>query len=197
MNPNNQHISPLALMPRRDGKHAPEFFKGDYKKVTRFIEHYKFLLESHHVTSEADKCRGILEYCSPSVQDFIQGNPHYITPDWQALQKEILDIYDAERMEIRVHPSEFYRFLDLSRKKTISHLSQWKKYHRRYLSLAGHLKRSKHLEDDTYQGYYWYGIPRHLQGILELKLQARYPNFDSADPWPISAVREAAKTYFK
>src|SRR4029077_19696631 len=43
----------------------------------------------------------------------------------------------------------------------------------------------------------WHGIPTHLQGILELRLQSKNPTFDNSNPWPIQSVYEVAESHFK
>ena len=96
MNQSNYVIPPLSQMPVHGNKNAPVTFKGNYKHVESFIDHYNRLLDYYHVTVEADKCHGILEYCSQHVKDFIQINPHYITHNWDELEKEILNAYDAD-----------------------------------------------------------------------------------------------------
>jgi hypothetical protein len=190
-------IPPLAQMPIRGNKNAPATFKGNYKYVETFIDHYNRLLDYYHVVSDSDKCRGILEYCNQNVKDFIQINPHYLTPNWDQLQTEILNAYDADRMNSRIRPKEFFKLVQHFGQGQISNLSQWKRYHREYIAKAGFLKQNKQLNDLQYHGYYWYGIPQYLQGVFEIRLQARNPTFDNSQPWPIPAVHEVAESYFK
>jgi hypothetical protein len=190
-------IPPLSQMPIRGSKNAPTTFRGDFNRVETFVEHYNRLLDYYHVTTEADKCRGILDYCSQEVKDYIQINPHYLTPNWSKLQDEILSAYDAERMNNRVRPKDFFKFVQQYGKGQITNLSQWKKYHRNYVAKAGFLKQNNRLTDLQYHGYYWFGIPAHLQGIFEIRLQAKNPLFDNSQPWPIQSVQEVAEAYFK
>ncbi len=63
--------------------------------------------------------------------------------------------------------------------------------------MAGFLKQNKLINDLEYNGYYWYGIPRHIQGVFELSLQAKNPSYDNSQPWPIQSVQEVAEAYFK
>jgi hypothetical protein len=130
-------VSPLAQMPVRGTKHAPPTFKGEYRRVSRFIDHYTHLLQYYQVTSDYDKCKGILEYCSQDVEDFIVACPDFINPKWEALKNEILKYYDAERMETRIQLSDFVRFLQDQSRTTITNLSQWKKYNRTLLPIHG------------------------------------------------------------
>jgi hypothetical protein len=142
MSNNNYVIPPLAQMPIKGSKNAPETFKGGYKHVTPFIDRYNHLLEYYHGTSDEDKCRGILEYCSQSVKDFIQINPYFLAPNWAKLQDEILNAYDAERMNFRICSRDFFDFVGQSHKSQIVNLSQWKRYHREYIAKAGFLKQN-------------------------------------------------------
>jgi len=181
----------------RGTKLAPVTFKGKYSKVTRFIQHYNRLLEQYQVVSEADKCKGVLEYCSQTVQDFIQSNIHFSVPNWTRLQAEILNAYDADRLESRVRPADLVDFINQNSIQTMSNLTQWKKYYREYKARAGFLKMKGQLTDLQYNGYFWYGIPNQVRSILEEKLFARYPNYDTTDPWPVENVTTLAETYFK
>ena len=187
----------MAQLPTRRSKNAPEFFKGQFFKVKRFIDQYNRLLLHHQVVTEVDKCSGILEYCSRPVQDYIQSSPHYITPDWKSLQEEILNAYEAEKMDNRVRMTDLFKFIQQISLTTITNLSQWKKYYREYQSNTGFLQRKGQLDDTAYHGYFWYGIPRHLQSVLDSKLLAKYPAFDTTEPWPVAAVNEVAEAHFK
>ena len=155
------------------------------------------LLEQYQVVSEADKCKGVLEYCSQTVQDFIQSNIHFSVPNWTRLQAEILNAYDADRLESRVRPADLVDFINQNSIQTMSNLTQWKKYYREYKARAGFLKMKGQLTDLQYNGYFWYGIPNQVRSILEEKLFARYPNYDTTDPWPVENVTTLAETYFK
>ena len=198
MNNHMYPVSPLAQMPLRHMKQAPPLFKGDYQKVTRFIEHYTYLLEHFSVTSDQDKCRGILEYCSQDVEDFITSCPDFIEPDWEALKEEILKYYDAERMDNRIQLPDLIRFLQEQVREPMTTLSHWKKYNRRYLAYAGFLKRNGQIDETEYHGYFWYGIPESMRSILEVKLQTKYPAYDaSIEPWSITRVQDIAESHLK
>jgi hypothetical protein len=191
-------VSNLAKMPRRSSKHAPPLFKGEFWRVTRFVELYCQLLEYHQIITEQDKCKGILEYCSQTVEDFITSCPNFINSNWEGLKGDILKYYDAERMETRIQLGDFVVFLQKSVKKSITSLSQWKKYNRKYLSYAGFLMRNNQLSETEYEGYFWYGIPEDLRSILEVRLQAQNPTFDNLiEPWPITEVQRIAEAYLK
>jgi len=191
------YVPPLTLLPLPRERNAPKKFKGKYYEVTPFIEHYSRLLDQFHVTSDADRCKGILQYCSEKVQDFIHASQYYQNPDWTLLEAEILKYYDADRNEQKYRLADLTNFLKSSHNSTISNLSHWKKYYREYCSIAGHLYANGHINDDDFNGYFWYGIPEYLIEILQVKLEARYSTHNSRDPWPIEYVVDIAEKYFQ
>ena len=184
-------------MPFRGSKLAPKMFTGNYHKVTGFIRHYSRLLDQHQVVLEADKCQGILEYCSQKVKDFIKSSIYYQVPNWHQLQLEILKYYDAEREESRYRVADLTAFVQQSSLQIISDLAQWKKYYREYFAIAGFLKQKGFIDNKIYTGYFWYGIAPHLQKVFEEKLYINYPHFDTSNPWPIDYLDEVANVYFK
>ncbi len=193
----NIQVPPLYNMPIRGSKLAPKTFKGNYHKVTGFIRHYIRLLDQHQVILEADKCQGILEYCSQKVKDFIKASIYYQVPNWQQLQNEILKYYDADREESRYRVADLTAFVQQSSLQIISDLAQWKRYYREYFAIAGFLKQKGIIDNKIYTGYFWYGIAPHLQKAFEEKLYINYPHFDASNPWPIDYLDEVANIYFK
>ena len=191
------HVPPLHNMPIRGTKLAPKTFRGSYHKVTDFIRHYNRLLDQHQVITEADKCQGILEYCTRKVKDFIRSSNHYQNPNWTLLQSEILKYYDADRDEARYRVTDLTAFIQQSSLHSINDLADWKKYYREYTAIAGFLLQKNLIDNKTYVGYFWYGISPHLQKIFEEKLYINYPQFDTINPWPINYLDEVASFYFK
>ena len=185
-------------MPIRGQKNAPPTFKGEFWKVARFLEHYNHLLEYHQVSTDKDRCHGIIEYCSRDVSDFIKSRPNYINPNWQGLHQDILKYYDADRMDSRIQVSDLISFLHQQLKKPITTLSQWRAYSRKYLATATFLKNIDQLDEIAYHGYFWFGIPESLRTIFDSKLQVKYPTYDSSsEPWPIEQIEEVAEVYFQ
>ena len=192
----NRH-NPLNDMPLLGEKKAPKKFRGKYSEVAKFIRHYNRLLEQHQVETDADRCEGILEYCSRTVQEFIESSPHYLQPNWERLEADILKYYDAEKEEMKYNITDFLRYLTESGARRMPNLERWKAYYREYMSLAGHLRATNQLSERDYLGYFWIGIPVGLQSLIEERLQARYPDFDTRDPWPIEHVTAVAELHFK
>jgi len=197
MNPHAHLHNPLLDMPHKSDRKAPKKFTGRYDEVTQFIKHYKKLLDQCQVTSDADKCEGILEYCSKSVREFIEASPHYLNADWDELEAHILKYYDAEKEEMKFNLGEFLNFLSSQSKKYITNLEKWKQYYREYMSFAGHLNVNGYIDDQQLHGYFWLGLPLGLKEILEDRLIGRYPTHNTSNPWQIEQISAVAESHFK
>lgn len=187
----------IADMPMRGTKEAPRTFKGKYTEVENFINHYERLLLKNQVISNKDRCEYITEYCSTNVSHFIRGSSHYNNPNWHALKTELLKYYDADRAKQRYRPSDMLACVKEARETACYSLSQWKKYYIKYNSIAGFLLSKRKLTELEYAAYFWHGIPKELQQILENKLQAADPNRDMSEPYDMARVCAAAETYFQ
>ena len=197
MNLHNPQHNPLNDMPLRHEKRAPKKFTGKYDEVAQFIKQYKRLINQHQVTSDVDRCEGILEYCSKSVREFIEASLHYINSNWDQLVDEILKYYDAEKDEMRYNLGDFLKFLSFQSKKYITNLEKWKGYYREYMARAGHLRSRNLLSEEEFHGYFWLGLPPSLKEILEERMISRYPTHNTFNPWTIEQTCTVAEAHFK
>ena len=191
------HLQGINGMPTRGSRHAPQTFRGKFRKVERFIKHYERLLAQHNVTTEADKCEAILDYCSDSIADFIHGNQHYLQPDWKSLKEDILKYYDADRTHTMFTPEDLVEFAYTASKRRMQNLAHWKKYYRDYSIISGFLTKKQLITTRDVDGYFWHGIPSELRTLFEFKLQATNPKHDAAVPWPMEKVTAIAESHFK
>jgi hypothetical protein len=194
---NFDNLRTVADMPMRGTKEAPKTFKGKYTEVENFINRYERLLLKNQVTSNKEHCEYITEYCCPNVSNFIKASSHYHTPNWLGLKAEILKYYNADRARQRYRPSDMLACVKAARERSCYSLSQWKKYYIKFNSIAGFLVSRGKITQREYAAYFWHGIPKELQQILENKLLAAEPNRDMSEPYDINTIRAAAETYFQ
>jgi hypothetical protein len=83
------------------------------------------------------------------------------------------------------------------RENRIRSLSKWKKYERRYLSIANWLKVHRSMENARYHGYFWAGLHKDLQHILEDRIISQNPTISLEEPFPMDLVNKAAYFYFQ
>jgi len=78
-------VSVLDL-PVLGGKGSPKKFYSDHKKVVIFLDHYDHLCTQYNLSSERDKCRAMLTYCSTKVRETMEGLSSYRNSDYVQLK---------------------------------------------------------------------------------------------------------------
>ncbi|KAK7008261.1 hypothetical protein R3P38DRAFT_3211162 [Favolaschia claudopus] len=160
-------VRTILDLPLRGSKEAPKTFKGNHEDVEYFIHHYDKLIIKYNVTDPADQCECILEYCSTNVRAFIHASEHYQTDNWRRLRRELLKYYDAERASTQYKPSDITNYTLKTQHRTISNLSQWKRYVVKYKTMSGTLIRQGLITEANADVYFWLGIHKELRQILE------------------------------
>src|SRR5215469_16107771 len=87
---------PKDLMPLLGQKGAPSKFTGRSSKVRRFLKHFNSLCNAYSVTTDADKCNKIVDYCSDSVNRVIESLDNFKADNWSELEKDLLNYFDAD-----------------------------------------------------------------------------------------------------
>jgi hypothetical protein len=208
---NLSHSSPYATFPGRSvgtattttlsvlnlplpgSKLAPTKFKGDYSKVKKFLTHYKRLLAQNNVVLDREKCESITQYCSRTVGEFIEALPSYTTPNWEQLNQDLLNFYDADLDTKRFKVKHLLRFVKNARTKRVHSLAAWKQYTREFISIGGWLLAREKINRDEYFTYFWTGIPTTLRSKLENRLLAGNPTRDLSIPFTYREVTGAAE----
>ena len=89
------HTPPLTdnhfLLPLPGAKYAPRTltFKRRPHELTHFLEVYDHLCAHYHVTSEVEKCKGIVTYCTSKVGRTVEKLPSYIRGNYRELVKDL------------------------------------------------------------------------------------------------------------
>ena len=91
---------------------TPETFRGRASVTKEFIEEVKIILTQYKVTSNLDKIKGLLRYCSRSVAKFIYTLSSFHTPSWEKLKAEFPHYYDADQEDNDNHPFDLVRFVE-------------------------------------------------------------------------------------
>ncbi|KAF7984505.1 hypothetical protein HWV62_13655 [Athelia sp. TMB] len=180
-------------MPLKYSRHAPEKFSGSHSKVQGFLEHYELLLDQHNVTSDEHKCELILRYCSSKVKEFIQVLSSYMAKDWIKLKKDMMKYYDADLDVKRYKEQDLIKLVKSCREKRIENLSAWHRYARKFIPIAGWLKKKGKISNAEYATYYWIGIPRKFRHKLEDRLMARDPTRSLEEPFSIEEINQSAE----
>ena len=180
-------------MPLPRTEKAPRKFKGEYVYVKEFLQHYERLLNQCKITDDAEKCTGILQYCSKTVKETIEGLEDYQKPNWNQLKTTLLRLYDSERNDKRHSERELKAFINHTKGADITHLSQFRNYERHFMRIAGWLKGQGKLTDSEMNKRFWSGLPRNLRKQIELRMSIDDPPLDLTTPFSIDKIVTAAE----
>jgi len=183
-------------MPILGTKQAPKKFKGDYRHVEDFINHYERLLQRCNVTDEKEKCHNLRQYCSSVVKETIEGMQDYITPDWTKLKAMILKFYDAERNEQRYTERDLTAFVRVTRNQQVSSVNGFRTYQRSFCRVGGWLRNQGKITDTQFQRYFWSGLPKKLRQQIEGRILQAKPNHDLSKPFDVIDIVAAVDKLF-
>ena len=141
------------LSPSKHSWEAPEKFKGHYYHVQDFIHQYKWVLADCQITSDK-KCKEITNYCSTKVSRLIKSLDVYRNHNWEALKKQILKLYDADRDGAHYHKRDIERFIEAFSTKTLNNLAAWKYYVQEFMVVAQGLKNDKVSQEKDVNTYF-------------------------------------------
>jgi hypothetical protein len=157
------------MMPLPGQKYAPPEFYGRHDKIIDFLAEFNQIANSYNL-SDIQKCERVVRYCSKNVKELIESLEAYRTPDWTALQTELIKLYDAARSSTRYYRSDLEDFAHEWKYKKIKTMSMWKKYVRRFTRIAGWLLANNKITADEKKTFFWLGIHRKLKNIIENRL---------------------------
>ncbi|KAI0057653.1 hypothetical protein BV25DRAFT_1766343, partial [Artomyces pyxidatus] len=183
----------LLSMPLPGTKHAPPKFKGDHAQIRQFIWLYSRLCDENNVQSGNDRCRGITQYCSRGVAEFIEALDSYVRGNWNRLQADLLKYYDAELYDNRFMKKDLVTFVKKTKSRRMGDMKSWRRYTRGFIKIAGWLVRRGKLTDREYNIYFWSGIGRGLRAKIESRLIAANPNRDRAQPYSMEEVNDVTE----
>ncbi len=194
MNPTQVGVNALPIQGKRD---APRTFKGSYDKVEEFLKTMDKLFARYQVTLDNEKIEAILPYCTTKVQDFIRSSSSFTNPDWDTLKEDMMEYYNAERAILKHTPNDIWNFNKLWNLKSITNLTQWKRYYCEFFSMARTLVTRNKITERDFKTYFWLGLPESIRLVFEPKLQAQITDYDASVPYTIDQIRSVAENHFK
>ena len=76
------------------------------------MEEVKIILTQYKVTTDLNKFKGLLCYCSQLVAKFICTLDSFHSSDWEHLKAEFLHYYGADQEDNDNRPSDLVRFVE-------------------------------------------------------------------------------------
>ena len=190
-------IKTISELPIPGSKNAPKKFTGKYSRAKRFTDHVKKLFVDIPLVSGEQKCETLLEHCSTKVAEFLERLNSVKNHDFEQLIKDIHLYYDADLAESKWKEKDLMSHIKEYRRSKIKTLSEWKAYNRRFIRIADWLKDKSLIDENHYKTYFWDGINKDLQTILETRILSANPNHDFSKPYDVDTVQKVANRYFQ
>ena len=187
-------------LPHPRSRESPRF-SGKPRDLHDFLFDFQLLIDRHHLTEE-ERFFHIVRYVVPSVCDTITGMVEYQedTKDpqtWNKFLKAFKDIYDYAKMERKYTVKDLMRFIDKTcRAHKFTNFSDYNRYLRRFLRIAGWLAARKKIGLDQHHRDFWLGIPKATRKKLEMRILQVTPTIDRTIPYPLADVTSAAEHVF-
>ena len=184
------------LLPLSGDRYAPRTLtsKARHHDLRHFLEVYDHLCSHYKITSEAEKCKGILAYCSSRVAKMIEQFPSYIQGSYSDMTQDLYYFLADEDNSYSI--SKIEALTKKWRKRKIETLEQFKHYHRKYFEVMGKAIGSEIINQKEYNRYFWEGLHHTLRRRIEDRLSVLDPDLDVSVPFDMSDVIKAVKNIF-
>ncbi|KIJ59101.1 hypothetical protein HYDPIDRAFT_170959 [Hydnomerulius pinastri MD-312] len=133
-----------------------------------------------------------MRYCSYKVSKLIQVLSGYPT-SWSTLKDQILKIFDADKDKTRYKVKDLHTFVKGQKLKPIKTLSAWKKFQRKFTTIANWLLSEGKITKNEHATYLWQAIHQQFQAKVESRLLAAEPSKDLTKPFDTDKILEAAE----
>jgi hypothetical protein len=196
-NPQNPpaNVPPLTnnhfLLPLPGARYAPRTltFKGGRQELTHFLEVYNHVCAHFSITDSSEKCKGITPYCTSKVARMIARLPSYIDGNYRDLIKDLY--YFLEDEDDSYDIGKVGSFTRKWRKRKVESMTQFKRYHRKYLELVGKARGAHKMTDEDFNRYFWEGIHYTLRQRIEDRMTVADPFLDVSTPFNMNEVVKA------
>ena len=185
---NDHHLLPMA-----GGRFAPRTISrtGSSHVLRHFLGVYNHLCAHFKITSEREKCDGLLTYCTPKAAQMIERLPGFIRGDYESLIKNFKHFHDID--DDNYNSEKVNSFTKKWRKQKIDSKDKFKRYHRKYLELVGKALGAGHMSDEDNNRYFWGGIHQSLRKRIEQRMLVIDPELDVSIPFEMSQVVKAVE----
>ena len=193
---NSKPEGTITSLPVKGGKGAPDTFKGSYRDVEMFLDHFEALCAERNVIKDEHKCKGFLRYCSTTVRETLEGLKSYTNKNYAEFRKEFIYHYDKDREKQRYKLKDLYALVKKWKERKIKNLQTFKKYHLAYLRVGGWLLKNKKIVDSEHRRWFWAGLHKRFRGRVNTFMRILDPKLDDSEPFDIEKVVDAAKKVY-
>ena len=180
-----------------NSKNAPNIHlssKTGPTELKRFLAHFNYLCTQHEITDPAEKCEGLIPYCTTPVINMIERLPSYVQRNYEELVNDLYYFMEGEDDTYDI--GEIIHFTKKWRKKPFDSIRTFKQYHKGFLAHTGKAIGEETIDKKEYNRYFWEGIHSHLRKWIEERLAVLDPNLNTSIPFEMKQVVAAAKAIY-
>jgi hypothetical protein len=170
---------------------APQTYTGDPNELETFLDHFRWICKRYRVKRTKEKYKALFSYCHPKMQNMLRNLPSAAQQDMDLLIEELRYFYGITEVSYSVGAVE--AFTAKWRKRPVTKLAGFKRYHRKYLELIGDARENKRISDWDYHRYFWEGLEESFRQRLENRMMTTHPHLDISLPFGIDRIVKAAE----
>ena len=186
----------ITSLPVRKGKGAPETFKGDYRDIEVFLDHFEALCAEKNIKKDEYKCKGLIRYCSREVRETLEGLQSFTSKNYTLFREDIIYHYDKDRERQRYRMKDLHKLVTKWEGRKIENLETFKKYHLKYLKVGGWLLKNNKLTESEHRKWFWAGLHKKFRRKVEGEMKIIDPQLGRKDPYPIEKIVVATKRLY-
>jgi hypothetical protein len=179
-------------MPVPGSKTAPLKFKGEFSKVSEWLERFEELADANHL-KDANKCKHLVRYCSTKVRQTIENFPCYTTPNWSELCEAIRELYNDVQTTKRYQVHHLEALVEKYSAIPIQSSTDLNEYRKDFIRIGGWLLAKKKISQDDLNRFFWRGFHEVTQIRLEERMLTINPKLDVSIPYDSDKVVDAAR----
>ena len=101
----------VADLPLPGTKAAPKKFKGKHSDVEPFLYFFNRLCTKHNVVSDRDRIESLVQYCSRTVKETLEGLKSFELKNWTQFERDFRKYYEAEHDKKRFRISDLNQYI--------------------------------------------------------------------------------------
>lgn len=182
-------------MPATSDDCAPSF-SGKTEDVLRFFDDFEQYAESCGLSAK-ENCSVIIRYITKKkVQNLWKNATGWTEGLWKEFKEAILEeCPDADKAD-RVTLRDLDAIIIEQRKKSITTIAKFFKYHRKFRAVALSLLASGALSLSDRDRYFWTGLDKAAQRSLLYRIENTDKDYDRSKPIDMDVMAKAAKYVF-
>ncbi len=185
----------VTRMPPRGHCTAPIFDPGKPRELKRFFSELNFLFDAANVTDDTEKKNHATRYVHFDIAEIWESLPSFsdASVTYDNFRDAVFELYPAADEEYKYTLADVDFLIAHRLRSDITSLADLADYHVHFLAVTKFLISKQRLPEIEQQRAYPRGFPPALRSKVAQRLQIKFIDHHSDEPYPISDVYAAAR----